>query len=401
MIGIKEKLSLRTKFVGFSSEDEVMKKIKEGLPDALNLATGIWPPEFTLPEHITEACKKVIDKKPDYRPFGLPELRRAIAEKLEKENGIEVDPDKQVLITTGGMEAIYLVFLTFVDLGDEVTMGDPGYFLTHEADVLMAGGRVLQIPVREERNFELDPGNLEKRLTRNTKIISIISPENPTGAVMKKDDLEVIAEVAKRHDLIVLSNEIYEKLVYDGRANISIASFPGMEDRTLTINGFSKSYDLHGHRVGYIVGPESAIRKMMDIQYHTTFSVNDVGQYAALAALTGPQNWIVEAVKEFERRRDLFVKKLNQIEGIKCQMPDGAMYAFPNVKAFGLTSFELSKYLLEKAHVWVHRGTYFGPNGEGYLRICFLRSIDVLLEALDRMKTALEGLKPQSTVSKE
>ena len=393
MTTIKEKMAERTKFVDNWFEREAqLEGMKKGIADLLNLARCTWPPERALPEHITKICKEVIDKKPDYRFFGLPELRRAIAEKLERENGVDVDSEKQVLITNGGMEAIYLAIFTFINHGDEFVMGNPGYVNAYESNILMAGGRLVHVPVREERNFELDPTDVEKKITSHTKIISVTSPENPTGAVMKKNDLAVIAEIAKKHDLVVFSNEIYEKLVYGGKRNVSIASLPDMEDRTLTINGVSKGYDLHGFRVGYLAGPEAAISRMKNMQSHLSCSINDVGQHAALAALRGPQGWIKDAVKEFEGRRNFLVKELNRIDGVKCLMPDGSMFAFPNIKEFGMSSFEFMKYLLEKARVWVHPGTLFGPYGEGYLRVSFSRSQEVLTEALERIKAALENL---------
>jgi len=393
-LGIMEKIAKRTRFCGdwYESEEE-LDKLKGRVGDYLDLARCVWPTEHKLPDHITKACEKVIARKPEYRFFGLLELMEAIAEKLERENGIEVNPKTQVLVTTGAAEAIFLAIFSFIESNDEFIMGDPGYLPGYEPNVLMAGGRVVHIQAKEERNFELDPEDIEKGITRRTKIINITTPENPTGAVMQKSDLEVIAEIAKKHDLVVLSNEVYGKLVYDGRKHVSIASLPGMEKRTLTINGFSKSFDMHGFRVGYIVGPEEVIRRMKNIQSHITVSVNDVGQYAALAALTGPQDWIKNAVKQFEKRRNLLVEGLNRIDGIKCNSPEGGHYVFPNIKAFGMPSSEFAKYLLQKAKVWVFPGSDFGIYGEGYLRISFMRPEKVIKEALKRIKMAVEDLQ--------
>lgn len=384
----------RTKFCGdWYENEEELSRIKEEIGDYLDLARCVWPVEHKLPEHITKVCKEVIDRKPEYRFFGLPELMEAIAEKLEKENGIEVNPKTQVLVTTGAAEAIFLAIFSFIEPGDEFVIGDPGYLPGYEPNILMAGGTLIHVQAREERNFELDPEDIERRITERTKIINITTPENPTGAVMQKGDLEVISEIAKKHDLVVISNEIYEKLVYDGRKNVSIASLPGMDERTLTINGFSKSFDMHGFRVGYIVGPEEVIRRMKNIQSHITVSVNDVGQHAALAALRGPQDWIENAVKQFEERRNILVNGLNKIHGIKCKFPEGGHYAFPNIKAFGMSSSEFAKFLLQKAKVWVYPGTDFGIYGEGYLRISFMRSEKVIKEALRRIKMATEDLQ--------
>lgn len=231
MTSVKNKLSKRSSYALDEVEThEYSDKIRKSSVGILDLARSVWSAEHTLPEHIKSAAKKVIDRGPEIRLGGLPELREAIAEKLERDNDIDVDPETQVLVTTGGFEAIYLAISAFVDPSDEVTMGDPGYLSGYEPNVLMAGGSVVHIPVREDRNFRLCPEDLEKRLTRRTKIISIISPENPTGAIIRKENLEKIAEIAKKFNLVVLSNDVYEKLIYDGRTNSSIASFPDISD---------------------------------------------------------------------------------------------------------------------------------------------------------------------------
>lgn len=393
---LKTKVAKRTCSIAKHKEEiyEFITKIIKSTVDVLDLGFSAWPPEHPAPNHIVEAAKRTIEEGSKYRLFGLTELKEAIATKLEKENGIEVNPEKEVLITTGGGEAISLAIWTLINPSDEVIMADPGYVSGFEPNVMMAGGRMIYVPAREERNFKADPEDVEEKVTKKTKMIIVITPNNPTGAVLERKDLEGIAEIAVNHDLIVLSDEIFEKLVYDGRKNLSIGAFPGMKDRTLTINGFSKSYNMPGYRVGYIAGPELLISKMANIQLHTTSSVSDIGQAAALAALTGPQDWIEDAVIEYGKQREALVESLNRIEGIKCMKPEGGFTAFPNLKEYGLPSLEIVKYLLKEAGVRTGPGSpLFGANAEGYIKVVFWRSWEIIEKGLERMRIALEKLR--------
>lgn len=391
-------LAKRTRFA--ARDMEILQEQREfclrEIPDnadILDFRSG-WSPEHHLPSHITKAAEEAIEKGSHYSyPLGVPELRQAIATKLMKENMVEVDPETQVLVTNGGSEAMFLAVWATIDPDDEVIMANPGYVHGFEPNVLMVGARMVYVPAREERNFKMDPQDIKKSVTNKTRMIIIVTPENPTGAMFNQDDLERIAEIAVKHDLMVISDEAFEKLTYDGKKNLSIGALPGMENRVLSIYGFAKSYNMPGYRVGYVVGPQVFIRKMSELQFHVTVSANEIGQYAALAALEGPQDWLEDAVREYNMRRNVLVEGLNRINGVKCQRPEGGFGAFVNMKEFGMTSLELSNYLLKKAHVKVGGGApYFGANAEGYVKISFCRPRENILKGIDRIGIALEEL---------
>lgn len=356
---------------------------------------GGWSPEHTLPAHILEAAKKAVDEHRNYIPFGLPELRQAIAEKLKTEDGVEVNPLTDVLITTGGIEAEHLAVWTLVDPSDEVIMADPEYRHSYEPNVLMAGGKMVYAPVKEERRFKLNPEDVEEKVTSKTRMIIIVTPSNPTGAIFDREDLDGVAEIAKKHDLIVLSDEVFDKLVYDGKKNLSIGSLPGMENRTLTLNSFSKSWNMAGFRIGYIAGAKELITRMANLQIHVTTSVSGIAQAAALAALEGPRGWLEAAVKEYEIRRNILVEGLNCIEGMECLKPEGGRCIFSNIEKYGLSSLEFAKYLLKKANVLVmptmtHQ---YGANAEKYVKIGFCRPKKTIKESIKRITVALEKLQ--------
>jgi len=370
-----------------------LTRIASGYADLINLRPN-WSNEHPLPRHVVDAAKDAVDRMHSYRFFGMRELRVAIAEKLERENGLKVDPETEMLVTTGGSEAIYLAIWSMIDPGDQVIMGNPGYVAGYEPNVMMAGGRVVYVPTGEERKFKIDPEAVEKSITSKTKMIVIVSPENPTGAIVDEGDLERIAEIAVTHDLLVLSDEIFEKVVYDGRKNFSVGSLPSMEGRTLTVNGFAKGYNMPGYRVGYVAGPEPIIEKMANIQLHMTVSVSEIAQSAALAALQGPQGWIEEAVRAYGMRRDLFVDGLNRIGNMRCLKPEGGFAAFPNIAEFGISSEDFSDYLLKEAHILSESGqSFFGTRSEGYIKLSFTRPREILEEALRRIEAALNKLR--------
>jgi aspartate/methionine/tyrosine aminotransferase len=371
-----------------------LRKATSDFADVIDLSRG-WSREQTLPEHVTGAAKRAVEEGCDYEMFGMPLLRAAISEKLERENGVDVDPEREILVTTGGSEAMHLAILVLVDPGDEVIMSNPGYIAGYEPNVLMAGGKMAYVPIREERRFKLAPEDVEKAITSRSKILVIVSPEHPTGSVLDKSDLEAISEISVRHNLIVLSDEIFEKLIYDGKRHVSIGSFPGMEDRTITVNGFAKGYNMPGFRVGYVAGPKVVIEMMANVQLHTTVSVNVVGQRAALAALQGPQDWIRNAVKAYEDQRNLFVRGIDKMTGFRCLKPEGGLFVFPNVSEFGMSSAEFSNHLLVKAHVLTKSGqTFFGTRSEGHVRMSFTQPRRVLEETLRRISASLEELRP-------
>ncbi len=350
---------------------DIANRLKSEGKDVINFSFG--EPDFDTPPHIVDAAKKAMeDGFTHYLPSGgLPELREAVAEKLRRENGIEASADN-VVITPGAKYAIYASVISLVDDGDEVILFDPAW-ITYEACVRLAGGRV--------RWASLD--HIPDALTPKTRLIIINSPNNPAGYVLGEDKLKEIRDLAIDHDLMVLSDEIYEKIIYD-RRHISIGSFDGMEDRTVTINGFSKTYAMTGWRVGYLAAPEPVAQAVKRLQQHSTTCATSFAQYGALEALKGDQACVDDMVREFRMRRDLVVSGLQEI-GIGCEMPEGAFYAFVDVSAFG-GGDRVAEILLRKAHVIVTPGGSFGPESGAFIRISYATSSD-------RIRAGLEGIR--------
>lgn len=359
-----------------------LSKISVGLSDLINL--GLGELDFNTPEHIKEAAKRAIDE--DITRYttveGLLELREAIIDKFSKK-GVDYDAKSDVLVTSGASEAMTCAIFSVADPGDEFILTDPCYtpFLTK---VRMAGAIPIQVKVREERDFRIDPNDIEKKITRKTKALVIVTPDNPTGAVLTRDDTEAIADLAKQHDLLVISDELYG-YAYDGGEVCTMASFMGMKDRTITLDGASKIYAMTGWRVGWLLANKDIIRVATRLHSTYTYTVNSVAQMAAIAALTGPQDAVWKIAAELEKRRDLLVGGLNNLKGVRCKKPRGGYYAYPNVDGTGLSSYDFAKYVLEKAHVYVYPADSFGKGGEGYLRVGFLRSRKELQEALNRV----------------
>ncbi|MFI5449788.1 MAG: pyridoxal phosphate-dependent aminotransferase [Candidatus Bathyarchaeia archaeon] len=394
---LETRLATRTQIAARHKElYDRLKSTVGGFTDIIDLSRG-WSKEQSLPEHIVNAATLAVREGCDYEMFGASSLRTAIADKLERENGLEVDPERELLVTTGGSEAIYLAILALVNPDDEVIMSNPGYIAGYEPNILMSGGKMAYVPLRNERRFRIAPEDVERAITTRSKVLVLVSPEHPTGSVLDMSDLEAISEIAVRHNLIVISDEIFEKMIYDGRKHVSIGSLPGMDDRTITVNGFAKGYNMPGYRVGYVAGPNAVIERMANMQLHTTVSVNVVGQRAALAALRGPQDWIEEAVRTYEGQRNLFLKGLEKMRGFRCLKPEGGFFIFPNIKEFGLTSEEFANHLLIEAHVLTKSGqTFFGTRSEGHIRMSFTRPKRLLEEALGRINTSLGKLRPLS-----
>ena len=349
---------------------------------------------FDTPQFIKDAAYDWLNKGfTHYAPtFGYHELKAAIAEKLSKENGIDANPSKEIQVTQSAAEGIYITILALVNPGDEVLLLDP-YYPSFESCVKMAEGVPVPIPTREEDDWKASPADLESHIGPKTKGLVINSPNNPTGEILTKGDLESIAEVAKRHDLFVVSDEAYEKLVYDGNRHHSIASFPEMKQRTITLFSFSKNHQMTGWRLGYVVGPEDFISRANVIHQAVLEHVTSHVQMAGLTALKGSQNHVTEMLRELDRRRRLLVEGLNMTRGIHCNMPKGAFYAFPSIKELGMSSQQFSERLLEEGKVSVTPGTAFGKCGEGYVRIAYSqRNTKEIKNGLDRM-TSVFGKK--------
>jgi len=358
------------------------------VPEAVNLSVG--QPDFDTPEHIVEAAKRALDEgHTRYTPgLGILPLREAIARKVWRENKIQADPAKEIMVTVGAMEGIILSLLALVDPGDEVLIGDPSY-TNYEGQIRLINGEPVRVPALENNHFKLDPDDIEKAITEKTRLLIINSPANPTGAVLLQSDLEAIAEIVKGHDLFVLSDEAYERLVYDEVEHISIARLPDMKERTISLFTFSKTYAMTGWRMGYVVGPAGVIEQMHKMQEDLASCIPGFIQQAGIVALDGPQDCVGEMVAEYDRRRRFIVQALNEIDGVTCLRPKGAFYAFPNISSFGRTSEEVAVFLLNETKVICVPGTAFGPQGEGYLRISYAASLENLEEGIRRIKKGL------------
>jgi aminotransferase len=359
----------------------------------INLGEG-WSPEHTLPQHIQEAAKKAVEKSQHYLPFGLTELKKAIAKKLWEDHHVEYDPGQEILITSGGIEAEHLIILTMINAGDEVVMTDPGYRHSYEANVKLAGGKMVYIPIREKRSFKLDPRDVVKKISRATKMLILISPDNPTGAVVESEDLKRLAEIADEKNLLILSDEVFRGMVYDGKKAPSIVFFPGMKKRTLIVDSFSKSWNMAGFRIGYVAAPREYLVLMANLQIHVTTSVSEISQAAALAALEGPKDWILDAVQEYQKRRDRLVDGLNQIDGIRCLKPEGGRCAFPNISALGINTLDFARLLLREKSVSIIPTVekHYGANAKKYCKIGFCKPLSQIDEGLERIKDLLYRL---------
>lgn len=366
----------------------VMYDLALGLRDLVHLDIG--EPDFPTPGYIIEGAKKALNEGyTHYTPnAGYRDLRERIAEKLLEENKIEADPESEIIVTAGAMQAISLAILVAVNPGDEVIIPDPGYE-SFERQVKFAGGTSIPVEVREEEEFRLVPKDVEKAITKKTKMIIINTPSNPTGSVMSKADLEEIAELAKRYDLLVLSDEIYEKILYDGAKHYSIASLSEIADRTIAVFAFSKTYAMTGWRVGYAVSNKQIIEQMTKIQEFYVTCASSISQRAALAALEGSQDFVRNMVKEFERRRDFLYNELSKINRVTCVKPKGAFYLFPNIVRTGMRSQEAAKFLLERGKVVTVPGRAFGKYGDDYLRVSFAASMNNLQIAVERIGATL------------
>ncbi len=354
---------------------------------------GIGQPDFDTPGHIISAAKIALDEGyTRYPPAqGFLDVREAIAEKLKRQNGVIADPETEIMVTVGAMQVVFNTMLNFIEPGDEVIIMDPGY--DYFSQIRLFGGVPVAVPLREENGFRLDPADLRAALTDKTKLIVINSPSNPTGAVFGRALMQEIADIAIEHDLLVFSDEPYEDLMFDGREHVSIAALPGMKERTITAFTLSKTYAMTGWRVGYAVGTSEVIAEMEKLMEHLVSGVTAVSQRAALAAISGPQDCVHQMTAAYERRRHIVHDGLNAIEGISCIMPESTFYAFPNIKALGLSSWDLADHILKEQQVITIPGLIFGENGEGYLRLSFAVEDDELRRAIDRIGLAVTTLR--------
>jgi aminotransferase len=351
--------------------------------DAINLCVG--EPNFDTPNHIIESAKKALDMGMTHYTSnsGIFELRQAIADKYTYEFNENYCPEN-VIVTVGGMEALFLSLSAIINPGDEIIVPDPAY-PNYLGQIKMLGGKVVNVPLYEEHGFKLQPEDLEKAITPKTKALVINSPSNPIGCILEKEDLEALAKVVEKHNMMVISDEVYEKIMFDNHVHYSMAQVPEVRDKVIIINSLSKTYAMTGWRLGYVVANKELISNMPKLQEGLVSCAPTFIQEAAIEAITGPQESLQEMIKHYKRRRDLFINGLNEIPGFKCIKTAGSFYAFPNIKAFGKTSKEFAYEILREAGVVGVPGSAFGEMGEGYLRFSFANSDEKLKEAVERI----------------
>lgn len=347
---------------------DAMVLARQGI-DVIHLEVG--RPSFDTPRHIKEATKKALDAGLVHYgdAAGNRDFREALAGKLRRFNSITVEPD-EILVTNGLTHAAYMTCMAALDPGDEVIVLEP-YYPQHLNKVELAGGVVVTAALEKSENYRIDEQAIRSKITSRTRMISLVNPANPTGRVYRRDELEVLARIAIEHDLLVMSDEVYEYIVYDGNRHISIASLPGMADRTISHFAFTKAYAMDGWRLGYLAASRRYIEALMKISLNDVTHVNVFIQEGGRAAIDGPQECLKEMLAEDRRRRDLVCRRLNALPGVKCAIPEGAIYAFPDVSGTGIPDARLAADLLRQTHVAVEAGSFYGPAGAGHLRICF------------------------------
>ena len=355
-----------------------------------------------VPAHVKRAAIAYVDngRSPAYTDVrGLAELRHAIAAKLARENRLDVDPDSEVVVTAGAKQAVYAAVMALADGGDEVLVEDPGW-VSFAPIVHLAGATPVPVALREENRFVLDAGDLRARITPATRVLLLCNPHNPTGSVHDEHSLKAIAEAVLEHDLTVVADESYERLVYDGRRHISIASLEGMRERTVTVQTTSKVYNMSGWRVGWMAAPPDLMRHVLTIQSNTVTCPTSFAQAGATAALRESVGMgdrpIADLLRDLAARRDALVAGLRAIPGVTCVEAAGGFFVFPDFSSFGLDSESLSHYLLEDAGIATVPGTAFGSTGEGRLRVLFTSPIQEIETGLERMARSLSSLAGQS-----
>lgn len=387
------KLAERMNILGTETAFEVLVKaraLEAKGREIVHLEVG--EPDFATPENIVEAAIRALKGgATKYTPSaGIPQLREAIARQVSDTRGIQVKPE-QVVVTPGAKPIMFFVILAMVDSGDEVLTPNPG-FPIYESMIRFTGGKPVFYRLREENHFRFDPDEFKRLVSDRTKLIIINSPHNPTGGVLERSDLKVIADIATSRDIPVLSDEIYWRILYDGN-HTSILSFPGMPERTILLDGFSKTYSMTGWRLGYGVMNDELAPQITRLMTNSNSCTSAMVQWAGVEALTGPQDSVSSMVAAFKERRDAIVSGLNAVPGFRCEVPSGAFYAFPNVTGAGWGSKKLADYMLNEAGVACLSGTSFGEYGEGYLRFSYANSLDKINQALLQIRQAVEKIQ--------
>jgi aminotransferase len=361
--------------------------ISSTMKNVISLSVG--EPDFVTPEPVLKAGIASLQRGDTHYTSnsGLIELREEIARDLQTRFGVSYNAEKEVLITVGVSEALYLVMQAILDDGDEVIVPEP-CFVAYVPEVVMAGGRAVTVPTSVANQFQVTAEEIERAVTPRTKAILIGYPCNPTGAVVSKEIMVQIGEVAKRHDLIIITDELYARLVYHGE-HVCVPALTGLRERTVLLNGFSKAYAMTGWRIGYAAGPELILEALRKVHQFTIMSAPTNAQWAALEALQSGESFVQDMLKEYDRRRKLLVSGLNTL-GLDCFEPQGAFYAFPAIAKSGMTETQFADSLLEEEQVAVVPGSAFGPSGAGYVRMCYATAYEQIEQALERMRKFLQ-----------
>ena len=368
---------------------EVAARLQQSGADVIHLEVG--RPSSDTPVHIKEAAKAALDAGVVHygELQGLEPLREALAKRYVDLYGVNYSAD-EILITNGVTQASFATFLATVDEGDEVIVLDP-YYPQHNSKITLAGGKIVPVPLRPVHGiYRLDAGVVEDAVTSATKVIVLINPSNPAGTVFTRDELQRLAEIAEHHDLLVLSDEVYEFITFDEHRHVAFASLPGMKERTVTVSAFTKAYAMDGWRVGYAAAPEPLIKELRRITMNSTTHPCVFAQEGALVAVTAPQDCVTRMVTEDKRRRDLVIESLNAIPGVSCARPQGTIYAFPDISRLNVKADELAKRILSEAHVAVESGSFYSSRGKNHLRICFgSEPYERVAEAMERLRRYL------------
>lgn len=399
---MKQKQSLKN-IVPWSADGHLNRVVKAMPPSGIRkffdlvsemegaISLGVGEPDFVTPWHVREACIYSLESGNTHYTSnkGMPELREAICDSVRSDLGLDYNPSEQILITTGVSEAVDLAFRATLNPGDEAIVPEPCY-VAYAPDIVLSGGVARSVPTRLEEEFRLRPEDVSAAVTNKSRVLLLSYPNNPTGAIMTRSDLEELADVVVENDLLVVSDEVYAKLTYSG-SHASFAQLEGMQERTVILNGLSKSHAMTGWRIGYALGDPDLVGAMTKIHQYTMLCAPTMAQVAALEAMQKGDEEMVHMRHEYNLRRRMFVSGLNRI-GLDCFEPKGAFYAFPSVRSWGLSSEEFAERLLKEQKVAVVPGSVFGQSGEGFLRCSYATSREELIEALDRMEIFLSGL---------
>jgi aminotransferase len=385
-MNLNDFITNKVKRIPLESREEMINYSK-GRTDVINLSMG--NPDLPTPKYIIEKIKEATDdghtKYTEY--YGTEELKNALSKKFKKKNNLNYDPDKNIIVTHGVQEAIFVCIQTLINKGDEIIIPTP-HFVPFEQSTIFAGGVPVFVELKDKNDFKLDFEALEKAVTSKSKVLIISNPSNPLGVVWSQEELQKIADFSKKHNLIVISDEIYDELIdvnYPG----TIASLEGMQERTLVLNGFSKTYCMPGIRIGYIAGPEEFVEQIKKLHYCITLCPCSLSQKAALAALSCPENELKEIRETFNYRRNTLYKELMDISGVTCVKPVGGLFAFPNFKNFNKDSLELSRYLVRKTGVVTLPVSGPGEVGKGFLRMSICVPEEEIVESIRRIKNIL------------